>query len=238
MHPKILQNFPRATSVSTFIDSSLLALGSKGFTPGNSIVGVSVCRDELCQPFVSKLQEKWGLTFDLSGLAGIPFSGKAAFGAMEHHSPIDKHSEKERYVFFGFTHIGFGNNGEIGLDPSRPGRPVIAASCGALHGYQKMLQAGTANPKTFDYDDVEMSLLQKTMHGTCGTDASIVELTKAAATVVQKEMTRFVEKTVDPSKADYAIVTGVHIHGPKIQAVQLNDNNTVVVDNVTHPLFL
>ena len=73
-------------------------------------------------------------------------------------------------------------------------------------------------PGTCDHMDPEYSLLEARMLSAVqpadvpagGLD--LVQVTKLADTVIQKHMEELVRASVDPSKCDFAIVTGVQIH--------------------------
>ena len=53
----------------------------------NCIALVNTCRDEVCRPLATFIDEEFGLSFNLSGLGGLINSGKTGFGAGMSHSP-------------------------------------------------------------------------------------------------------------------------------------------------------
>ena len=104
------QFFPGALPQDDFVTKTYRALQQLGFSAPNSIACVSVCRDELTLPLVTKIAEVWGEAFNFSSLAGMLFLGKTGFSAAYHHAPrIDG---RERYVHFAIPHIAIGKNGE------------------------------------------------------------------------------------------------------------------------------
>ena len=46
-----------------------------GFTKGNTLLGMSLCSDEINADFVKSLQQYYGPAFILGGLGGVPFVG-------------------------------------------------------------------------------------------------------------------------------------------------------------------
>ena len=63
-----------------------------GFSKENTIFGNSSCPDEINyndpDEAISLLMAKrWGEVFNLSGLAGLPFTGKTGWNAFSSHCP-------------------------------------------------------------------------------------------------------------------------------------------------------
>ena len=112
------------------------------------------------------------------------------------------------------THIGVDSSGRPG-SLERIGQAEPSPTCGALQAYRDQLVAG-ASPSGIDRDDPELSLLREHLAQriATGEPPSIVALTKIASTVIREDLERLVAMTVDTSKADYAVLTGVQIHGP------------------------
>ena len=159
----------------------------------------------------------WGQPFNLAGLAGMIFAGKTGFGAAESHSPNG--DERERYVFFAAPHIAIGAGGEPGLC-ERVHRSGPSSACGALVALLGEIGKGELGP-TDDADDVELGLIRQRLGsrlvGTTGLDGNahdLLSLTCSAHDVIREDLERIVATTVDPAKADHAVVTGVQIHGP------------------------
>ncbi|CAL6334608.1 unnamed protein product [Bathycoccus prasinos] len=44
----------------------------------------------------------------------------------------------------------------------------------------------------------------------------LVDVTKLANKVIQGDIADLIEKTVDPEKADYAVITGIQIHSTRV----------------------
>ncbi len=80
-----------------------------------------VCRDEISQPLVVLIKEKWGEAFNFCSLAAMFFAGKTGLKAAMHHCPVVE--GKERYVFYALPHIAIGAKGQArGLQEDRQER--------------------------------------------------------------------------------------------------------------------
>jgi len=111
-------------------------------------------------------------------------------------------------------HIAIDEFGTIG-SVSRAGQPHKSAACGALKAFSGEIETGNIN-LTLSDDDLEYILLkQKVMKSIVyGTKPSLVELTKTVQKVVLAELEKLISSTLDPKKANYAVISGVQIHGP------------------------
>jgi hypothetical protein len=71
-YAEILEShFPRAVPEDIFISNASEVLRNHGFTPETAINLVSTCRDEICRPFVEKLDSQWSNSFNISSLGGM-----------------------------------------------------------------------------------------------------------------------------------------------------------------------
>ncbi|MFH1480975.1 MAG: hypothetical protein ABIG67_06890, partial [Pseudomonadota bacterium] len=148
--------FPVFNTEADFIDRTYRILNGSGFDADNTIACVDVCRDEISQPLVTLIKEKWGEAFNLSSLAGMFFAGKTGLKAAMHHAPVV--SGKERYVYFALPHIAISARGELGICKRR-GRKAESHACGALHGFLNELSGGRLNLLR-DNGDMEFHLLK------------------------------------------------------------------------------
>jgi hypothetical protein len=204
--------FPGAMPERAFVEKTLDVLSGKGFSADNTIACVGVCRDEITQPFVEFVKQAWGEAFNFSSLAGMLFLGKTGFTAAQHHAPdVDG---KERYVGFTMPHIAISSEGEIGICLRR-GRKGPSSACGALAAFQAEMADGRVKIG-IDFEDVEQSLIRirllQEIH--YGQVPDLLALTKTALKVIQKDLKRLIELTVDTGRSDYAVFTGIQIHGP------------------------
>lgn len=209
---RLKEAFPEAMTEPKFIEKTYNALSALGFTSDNAIACVGVCRDEITQSLIEIVKKTWGEAFNFSSLAGMLFLGKTGFSAAEHHAPNE--DGKERYIYYALPHIAIDAEGSIGLC-ERAGRKGLSTACGALHGFQKEMAEGKLK-LGLDFDDIEqslikMKLLQEIHYGQV---PDLLELTKVALRVIQNDLKRMITLTADTNRSDYAIFTGIQIHGP------------------------
>lgn len=204
--------FPVLYAEVEFVTESYNRLKDLGFSSDNSIACVSVCRDEITQPLISLIRKKWGEAFNLSSLAGMFFAGKTGLMAAMHHSPnIDG---RERYVFFALPHIAINSEGRLGVC-TRTGREGESNACGALIAFQREMTEGKLNLSLDDLD-IEQNLLKRRLLREIpyGQVPDILALTMITQKVIQEDIEYALNTVVDRRKSDYAMFTGIQIHGP------------------------
>ncbi len=211
-YPEALNHyFPGSMALNDFVNRSYTVLLREGFSPVNSIALVNTCRDELTYPLMEKIQKLWGSVFDLSSLGAMMSAGTYGLRAAVSHSPnLDG---RERSIHFVFPHIALDGQGRPGY-AERRGRHGESQACGALVALMEELKAGKKAP-TPDPDDPEMSLLrQRLLPGLQGKPADLVELTRLAQRTACADLEYTLDKVIDPAASDYAILSGILIHGP------------------------
>ena len=62
-------------------------LSPLGFSEDNTLVTTSLCCDEVCRDLEDEFRSIYGSNFNMGGIAGFPFGGATAFGAMCRHIP-------------------------------------------------------------------------------------------------------------------------------------------------------
>lgn len=200
----------------TFFGIVSFRLQSLGFTKGKTIAGAVTCRDELCFPLIEIIKDHWDNPFILSGLAGIPLSGRTALRAMISHAP--NMDSTERYIFFVFSHIGLDDGMEGAC--KRPGRGEIGSACGALLVILKELEEGRLNllldPLDWEQSLLKLKLLREIPFGH---RPSLWELTQIALSVAVRDLLTILSELINPSKVSYAVISGIHIH--------MNDGNFI-----------
>ncbi|CAI5512014.1 unnamed protein product [Closterium sp. Naga37s-1] len=209
--------FPRAMQEEAFMKAVSQELSKLGFKRDNCIALVSTCRDEVCRPVVSLVDQEFGLSFNIAGLGGVLNCGSTGFKAAMSHSPEFRcetdGTVKERYIFFAFPHVSIGESGEVG-SLLRRGRGKPSSACGALIAIQNDINAGKATVS--DPYDEEYVLLKKKVKSLIlrrgGSEYSLVEVTRAALAAINDDLEKLISLTVDPATADYAVITGVQIH--------------------------
>jgi hypothetical protein len=196
-----------------FVKKTYDALKGYGFTSENAIASVCICRDEISQSLRSVIKHIWGEAFNLSSLAGMFFAGQTGLMAAMHHSPIA--GGRERYVLYALPHIAIDAEGHPGAC-KRTGREAESTACGALDAFQKELAQGILN-LSLDESDIEQSLMKRRLLREIpyGRVPDLLELTKVAQRVIQKDLEHVLNTIVDRSRSDYAMLTGIQINGPE-----------------------
>ena len=139
--------FPGSITNSEITYRMTKVLRSRGYNEKNTIIGSSLCSDEIndtSSSFVTTLAKKvtslgYGGVFNLGGLGGLPFVGTSGFGAFTSHTP----KNGKIIIIFG-PHVGVSNDGVIGK-VERVGKVAPSTSCGAAVGAYKALMAGTVD---------------------------------------------------------------------------------------------
>jgi hypothetical protein len=208
-----------------YIERTYKILNRSGFDADNTIAAVDVCRDEISQPLVALIRQKWGEAFNLCSLAAVFFAGKTALKAAMHHSPVV--GGKERYVFFALPHIAIGARGQLGVC-TRTGRTETSNACGALNVFLSELR-GKKNMRAMDNEDVELSLIRTRLLQEIpyGHVPDLLELTRITLKTVIEDMESAFAKTIDPKHSDYAFLTGIQIHAPDGNFVSPADSYVV-----------
>lgn len=208
------REFPEAVSQDRFVAQSYEELKRHGFLAENTIAFASVCRDEITLSLVEDIEKTWGEAFIFSSLGGLPLLGKTGFLAGQQHAPIDERGI-ERYVYYALPHIAIGLHGEFGVY-FRPGRQKASHACGALMAFQHELESRSLQLAP-DPDDIEQSVLKRHLLGKLryGDVPDLPSLTRIAHAVILEELERMIQLTVDPTRSDYGLFTGIQIHAPE-----------------------
>jgi len=243
---EIRKHFPTALSVDDFMNRVEVVLADKGFTGNNTIAMSNLCRDESCMILEDKIESVFGSCFSTHGLGGVLTCGVIGIKAGLSHSPVL--GGKEQYVFFSFPHIAIDSAGGIGKI-SRPNRPDTSSACGALCACLAQLQAEGLDPncktpgvheaENPEYSILKQRLARQLKSENCKVeDLDLVSITKAAERTITNDLKNLISKAVDPSKANYAVFTGVQIHNwatdltdgktPSLEFVSVGDCYTVI----------
>ncbi len=208
----IEHHFPGSVDEADYVKRSLTLLEPHGFTADNTIACVGTCRDELCLPLKGHVLDVWGEAFNFSSLGGLLTLGRTGFHAAHAHSPVD--GGRTRHVYFCMPHIGIGPKGEVG-SYLRPGMERMSTACGALVAVHKELSSGSLN-LSLDMLDIEQSLLKNRMVRmlTWGEMPDLGSFTKLMEQAIKEDLEQEIVQTCDTDKTDYAVFTGVQIHGP------------------------
>jgi Limiting CO2-inducible proteins B/C beta carbonyic anhydrases len=121
---KIQECFSGAQTNAALMESIRVSLEDHGF--GNSsLVATSLCCDEVNRTLEKDLAGLYGSYFAMGGLAGVPFGGVTAFGAMAHHIP----DSGSCLLVYG-PHVGVNSHGVVGT-VDRRGRCKGGSCCGS-----------------------------------------------------------------------------------------------------------
>jgi len=226
-------HFPASRPMPDYVRRSLHLLSTLGFCKRNALACVSVCRDELTKPLVTSIQRTWDNVFSFSGLAGMLFMGRTGFRAAHHHAPYL--AGKRRQIFFAFPHIGLGPRGEMGYCLRREDDSHSQA-CGALIALQQEL--GDNRPKAFDPLDPELSLMhQRFSHfKDHGKVPDLITLTQHTYGLIVQDLERMIAQNIDPDDTDYAVFTGIQIHGPAHKCYIWSGTSYAMVNGIRHDL--
>lgn len=218
--------FPAVHPEAGYVEKTYKILNRAGFHADNTIAAVDVCRDEISQPLVALIREKWGEAFNLCSLAAMFFAGKTALKAAMHHAPVV--GGKERYVFYAIPHIAIGARGQMGLC-TRTGRKEASNACGALNVFLGELRGGKTN-LAMDSEDVELSLVRTRLLREIpyGKIPDLLELTHITLKTIREDLENALQKTVDARHSDYALFTGIQIHAPDGNYVSPADSYVVL----------
>ena len=135
------------------------ALDERGYHKGNTLFAHSVCSDEVNfnrKEIIDLQRRRWGESFTMGGLAGLPFAGKAGLGAFAHHVP----DEGKLLIMFA-PHVGLGFDGKVGA-LERDGIADVSSACGAAVGAFKTLsKPGATVPSSLnDLNDIEFDYIK------------------------------------------------------------------------------
>jgi hypothetical protein len=207
------REFPGAVPQDRFVAQSYEELKRHGFLAENTIAFASVCRDEITLSLVEVIEETWGEAFIFSSLGGLPILGKTGFLAAQQHAPIE--NGRERYVYYALPHIAVDAQGEFGIY-YRPGRQKASHACGALMAFQHELESRSLQLAP-DPDDIEQSVLKRHLLRKIryGDVPNLLSLTRIAHEVILEELERMIRLTVDLTRSDYGLFTGIQIHAPE-----------------------
>jgi hypothetical protein len=153
----IKRTYPNAKDGSDLTSFCMNELKNKHqFDPDKTILGTSVCSDEIVPP-ATKFTDQIGNSsaFHFGGLGGYPFAGATGFAAFAGHIPDNGFA----IILYG-PHIGISSSGTIGY-VQRKGQSAETTCCGALMASIGKIKAGHGITA-----DTEMDFQQWTLEKT------------------------------------------------------------------------
>jgi len=213
--------FDKAMGVDEFISRVEMELCKFGFNGENSIAVLNLCRDEICNSLKHHVESVFGPPFNIHGLGGVLTCGVTGMGAGLSHAPKPNPGSRHKYVFFSFPHIAVNAAGEVG-EISRADCHNSHA-CGAMLKVLGQVKKEDAEGKfgkevKFDNLDPEYSVLKARMDkkilksGYKVKELDLASLTSLGEQAITEDLEELISRSVDMSKADYAVITGVQIH--------------------------
>lgn len=204
-------NFPGAIPMQDYIKQTYVCLKKYGFDAENTMGMIAICRDEIAEPLFNEVIRFWGKTFNCCSLAGFLMMGKTGLAAATDHTPI--FNGLRRFTFYAMPHIAISRYGDIGK-VYRQGIEKASHACGALEAIVKELQSGHLNLET-DMQDIEQSIIRQKILSTLyyGDKPDLVDITKLASRIISQDVEKLLG-TLDSSIFNYAVITGIQIHGP------------------------
>ena len=207
--------FPGALRATDLIARLEDRCSELGFVASSSLLMVGVCRDELCFPFVARLEDAWGPAFHIGSLGGLLTIGRTGISAALGHAP-EEPGAPQRYVIVAGPHIGMDEIGEFG-QLRREHQTVDSRACGALMAFRDELRGGHLETG-YDPDDPEMSILRQRLVSSLP-EAEIpdpVQLTRLVAGLIDQDLDDLIRWRASslPSSHEVRVVavTGVLIH--------------------------
>lgn len=209
--------FPGALPVEDFATRWEQACAEAGHRADTSLLVVGVCRDELCFPFVARLEAVWGPAFHAGSLGGLLTIGRTGIAAAAHHAPQGP-GQPLRYVVVAAAHIGMEADGTFGY-LRREHQPRSSRACGALMAFRDELLTSRLR-LGYDPADPEMSLLRQRIFSALsyGDIPDPVRLTALVADVIDEDLRDLLGDLAaalgDEQEVLVAVVTGVLVHTP------------------------
>ncbi|MCW6035419.1 hypothetical protein K4A83_03895 [Spirulina subsalsa FACHB-351] len=210
-HQTLQDNFPGSLPMKDYINQTHIKLKNYGFDTGKTIGMVAICRDEITDILMDEVIKYWGKTFNCCSLAGFVMMGKTGLAAATDHTPIV--DGIRRFTFYAMPHIAISKNGEIGK-VYRSGIDKASHACGALEAIVKELQGGSLQ-LMMDMQDIEQSIIRQKIISALqyGEKPNLIEMTKLASRLISEDVKQLLS-SVDSSVFNYAVMTGIQIHGP------------------------
>jgi hypothetical protein len=215
---KVKEVFPGALSNSELVNKVTQTLEANGYDKDTTLVATSLCCDEVNRPLENDFSAEYTQNFNMGGLAGFPFGGSVAFGAMAAHIP----DGGSTLVVYG-PHVGVDHDGKAGT-VERRGRAVGGSCCGsavAASGYvSDVFNGGVAATLPEDVEDAQQYFVGKMLLPYAeqleNADDKMVELPYALYGA-QSELVKKIVTTGAGGVADgtVAVLGGIQINTPE-----------------------
>jgi hypothetical protein len=137
--------------------------------------------------------------------------GKTGLAAATDHTPIV--DGIRRFTFYAMPHIAISRHGDIGK-VYRDGIQNASHACGALETVVKELALGHLKLE-MDMQDIEQTIIRQKILSTLtyGDKPDLIQITKLASRIISDDVKDLLN-ILDCSVFNYAVMTGIQIHGP------------------------
>jgi len=227
---KVIQNakstFPNLITSHQLARSLQVVLQPHGFsstddTTNDTLLGTSFCCDEVCRDLEDELRQVFGQNFNIGGIAGFPFGGNAAFGAMAHHIPL-----KGNLIIAYGPHVGIDFDGIVGK-VNRKGHHGSGACCNTSVGSLAYVKAVAANdiqirsPEFSDPTDAQQvfvdEMLVEHTDRLLNAKDEMVELPHAVFDCQEKLLKKIMDKCLHdvPEGTKIALLGGIQVNTPE-----------------------
>ena len=109
LFPLAQEIFPGAVTYNEMLNYIADTLLNTGFDIPKTLLGTSLCCDELNRPLEQLLSKIFDTNYSLGGMAGCPFGGTTSFRKLKSHIPDGGNA----VIVYG-THVGIGTQGQVG----------------------------------------------------------------------------------------------------------------------------
>ena len=214
-------SFPGLVTDHHLARSLEVILTPRGFEKETTLLTTSFCCDEVCRDLEDELREAYGQNFSIGGIAGFPFGGAMAFGAMAHHIPTDG----QVIIVYG-PHVGIDYDGVIGK-VNRRGHKGSGSCCNsakASMAYVKAVQDGVQihSPDPSDPIDAQQvfvdSALMSHAERLLGAANPDIELPHAVFDCQTALLKRIMDKCCPedvPKGTKVALLGGIQVNTPE-----------------------
>lgn len=215
----VSMNFPGALSNRELVTNIESVLSKYGYTRDNTLLATSLCADEICRVLERDLAAVYSDNFSMGGLAGFPFGGRTALGAMTAHVPANGNA----FLIYG-PHVGVNENGIVGT-VERRGIPGSGGSCcgSAIAGWSSVEETHftSKSPETpalpIDIVDAQQSFVQRMLWPYYGRLKSAENKMLELPFCLYDAQKRLVERIVSGGckhKGTLAVMGGIQINTP------------------------
>ncbi len=210
-HQTLQTHFPGALPMRKYMRKTFQGLSAYGFSDENTMGMIAICRDEIAEPLFTEVIRYWGKTFNCCSLAGFVMMGKTGLAAATDHTPIVDNIR--RFAFYAMPHVAISRHGDIGK-VYRDGVQKVSHACGALESIANELASGHLKLE-MDMQDIEQTIIRQKILSTLtyGDKPNLIEITKLASQIISNDVEKLLN-TLDNSVFNYAVMTGIQIHGP------------------------